>query len=102
MDAWNKLSIITFSKEETKLYSLQFFKNCGQPISIDFIEIDRKDKIVKFIEHKSSTIINLNVNLILQKILPNNTKLWNVLDLKNIRNKYINWYLETKTYTFNN
>jgi hypothetical protein len=102
MDAWNELSIITFSKEETKSYNLQFFKNCGQPISIDFIEINRKDKIVKLIENKSSTIINLNVNLILQKMLPNNTKLWNVLDLKNIRNKYINWYLESKTYTFNN
>jgi hypothetical protein len=102
MDAWNKLSIITFSKEETKLYNLQFFKNCGQPISIDFIKIDKKDKTVEFIENKSSTIINLNVNLLLRKILPNNTKLWNVLDLKSIRNKYIIWYLETKTYTFSN
>lgn len=82
MDAWDKLSIITFSKEETKLYNLQFFKNCGQPISIDFIEIDRKDKIVKFIENKSSTIINLNVNLILQKMLPTNTKLWNVQGIR--------------------
>lgn len=36
MDAWNKLSIFTFSEEETKLYNLQFFKNCGQPISNDF------------------------------------------------------------------
>ena len=98
MDAWNKLSIITFSDGETKLYSLQFFKNCGQPISIDFIEIDKKDKIVKFIENKkNATIINLNANLILQKIFPNNTKLWNVLDLKNIRTKYISWYLENKT-----
>ena len=102
MDAWDKLSIVTFSKGETKLYNLQFFKNCGQPISIDFVEIDDKDNIVKIIENKNSTIINLNVNLILQNILPKDTKMWNIIDLKNIRNKYLSWYLEKKTYTFSN
>ncbi len=100
MDAWNHLGIITFSKEETKSYDLQFFKNCGQPISIKYLEIDEKEKKVKVIENKGSSIINLNVNLILQKIIPIKTKLWNVLDLKNIRNNYINWYLENKTSEF--
>lgn len=100
MDAWNSLGIITFSKEETKSYDLQFFKNCGQPISTHNIEIDKENKKVKVLENKRLAVINLNVNLILQKILPNDTKIWNELDLKNIRNEYIVWYLENKTVEF--
>jgi preprotein translocase subunit Sss1 len=97
VDVWNSLGIITFSKEQTKSYELRFLENCGQPISIDFAKLDEKEKIVGILENKSSTIINLNVNLILQKILPNNTKLWNAIDLNEIRNEYIIWYLDKKT-----
>ena len=99
-DAWNSLDIIIVSKEETKSYKLQFFKNCGQPILIDFVEIDKNDKKAKILKNRSSSIINLKVNLILQKILPNNTKLWNVLDLNNIRDEYIVWFLENKSAEF--
>ncbi|MEN9449089.1 MAG: hypothetical protein RJA25_2379, partial [Bacteroidota bacterium] len=52
------------------------------------------------IENKNSSIINLNVNLILLKILPKNTKLNVALDLNNIRNEYINWFLENKRNEF--
>lgn len=100
MDAWNNLGIITFSKEETKSYNLDFFKYCGQPISVDFIEINEKEKKVNTVENKSFSIINLNVNLILLKTLPENTKLWSQLNLNKIRNKYIEWFLENKTNEF--
>lgn len=100
MDAWNNLGIVTFSKEETKSYNLDFFKYCGQPISVDYIEINEKEKKVNIIENKSFSIINLNVNLILLKILPENTKLLSQLNLNKIRNKYIEWFLENKTNEF--
>lgn len=100
LDAWNSLGIITFSKEETKLYDLDFPKYCGHPISVNYIEIKEKDKKINIIENKSSSIINLNVNLILLKILPKNTKLSVELNLNNIRDEYINWFLENKRTEF--
>ena len=100
MDAWNNLGILTFSKEERKSYNLDFFKYCGQPISADYIEIIEKEKKVNIIENKSFSIINLNVNLILLKILPKNTKLLSQLTLNKIRDKYIEWFLENKTDEF--
>lgn len=96
MDAWNNLNIITFSKKETKSYKLDFFKYCGQPISINYIEINKNGGKLKIIENKSVSIINLNVNLILLKILPENTKLLSQLNLNKIRNNYIEWFLENK------
>ncbi|MCO6164478.1 hypothetical protein [Flavobacterium sp. NRK F7] len=99
-DAWNSLGIITFSKEETKLYDLDFPKYCGHPISVNYIEIKEKDKKINIIENKSSSIINLDVNLILLKILPKNTKLSVELNLNNIRDEYINWFLENKRTEF--
>lgn len=98
MDAWNNLGIMTFSKEETKSYDLNFFEYCGQPIFVDYIEINEKEKKVAIIENKSTSIINLNVNLILLKILPKNTKLLSQLNLNGIRNNYIEWFLENKTF----
>ena len=98
-DGWNRLGIITFSNEETKLYNLDFFQNCGQPISVNYIEINEKDKKVNILEN-SSSIINLNVNLVLLKILPKKTKSTIELNLNNILNKYITWFLENKTGEF--
>lgn len=100
MDAWNVLGIVTFSKEETKSYNLEFSKNCGQPVSINQIEINEKDKKLNVLDNKISSIINLNVNLILLEILPENTKLSTQLNLNKIRNSYINWFLENKRSEF--
>jgi hypothetical protein len=90
-DAWNSLGIITFSKEKTIIYNSQYFKNCGQPISIQDISI--KD------DHNEQ-IINLNVNLIIQKILPKSSAISKIVDLNDIKLKYINWFLENKTFEF--
>src|ERR1035437_999818 len=95
VDAWNCLDIITFSKDITKIYNLQFFKNCGQPISINSIDIDKIGKI-RIIENTNRQVINLEINKILQSILPKNTVLCNALDLRNIRDNYIKWFLENK------
>ncbi len=91
MDAWNSLGIATFSKEKTMIYSNHYFDNCGQPISIDNTNI--KDNQVK-------QIINLNVNLIIQKILPKSCEISKVVDLNNIKLKYINWFIKNKTSEF--
>lgn len=96
VDAWNSLRIITFFKEENKIYTLDFFTNCGQPISINYAEINKADHKVKIKENQSYQVINLDVNLILQKIVPNDTSLWNSLNLNNILNQYIIWFLENK------
>lgn len=92
LDGWNSLGIITYSKEENKIYNLDFHKYCGQPISINYIEIDENNKTVNTLENKSSSIININVNLLLFKILPKNTKLTIELNLNNVRNEYIKWF----------
>jgi hypothetical protein len=98
-DAWNSLGIFTFSNNITKIYNLQFFKNCGQPISIDSIEIDEQRRI-KIFENANKQVINLEVNKILQSILPQNTILYSALDLRNIRDNYIKWFLENKSDSF--
>jgi hypothetical protein len=95
VDVWNSLRITTFSKEFTKIYDLQFFKNCGQPISSNLIEIDKLGKI-KIIRNSDRQIINLEVNQILQNILPKNKNLWRSLDLRNIRDNYIECFLKNK------
>ena len=100
MDAWNNLNIVTISKEEAKSYNLNFLENCGQPISVNYIVINEKEKKVNIIANKSFSLINLDVNLILLKILPKNTKLLSQLNLNKIRNKYIDWFLENKTSEF--
>ncbi len=100
LDGWNNLGIITFTEKETKLYNLDFFNYCGQPIQINYIEIDQKNKKVNTIENKSFSAINLNVNLILLKILPKKAKLITELNLNNIRNEYITWFFENKTDEF--
>lgn len=100
VDAWNIFEIITFAKEETKLYNLEFSKHCGQPISIHQIEIDEKGKKINVLENKIFSIINLKVNLILLKILPENTKLSGQLNLNKIRDHYIDWFLEYKVSEF--
>lgn len=100
MDAWDNLSVITYSEQKTKLYDFSFFYNCGQPITSSFIEINKKTKSVNTIENTRTSIINLNANLILQKIIPKNLRLWKEIDLNNIKRKYITWFLDKKISEF--
>lgn len=100
MDAWNNLSIVTYSKQESKLYDFSLFYNCGQPINSSLIEINKTKKAVNILENTRTSVINLNANLIIQKIIPENSKLWKEIDLNNIKRKYISWYLENKISEF--
>lgn len=84
-DAWNNLKIAIYSGNEMTTYDFQLFKNCGQPISINW-----KDK--------SDQIINLNVNLILKDILPKDSNILENIDLNNIRDEYIAWFIEHKMF----
>lgn len=100
MDAWNNLSIVTYAKQESKLYDFSLFYNCGQPINSSLIEINKTKKAVNTLENTRTSVINLNANLIIQKIIPENSKLWKEIDLNNIKRKYISWYLENKISEF--
>lgn len=100
MDVWNNLSIITYSQQETKLYDFSLFYNCGQPINSSLIEINKTTKAVNTLENTRTSIINLNANLIIQKIIPEDSKLWKEIDLNNIKRKYISWFLENKITEF--
>ena len=100
MDVWNNLSIITYSQQESKLYDFSLFCNCGQPINSSLIEINKTTKSINTLENTRTSIINLNANLIVQKIIPENSKLWKEIDLNNIKRKYISWYLENKISEF--
>jgi hypothetical protein len=91
LDAWNSLEIITFEKDKTIIYNSQYFKNCGQPISIQDSSMQKS---------LGKQIINLNINLIIQNILPKSAEISKIVDLNNIKYNYINWYLENKTHLF--
>lgn len=95
MDIWNNLRITTFLKESTKIYDFNFLYNCGQPISNNLVEFDKMGKI-KIIENTNNQIINLRANQRLQNVIPSNTILCGTLDLKNLRDNYIKWFLKHK------
>jgi hypothetical protein len=84
VDAWNLLSIITTSEKETKKYRFQFFEASGQPFSIS----DKDDK--------ETHAINLNVNLIIKKVLPKNSEINKTVDINNIKTKYLYWFFENE------
>jgi hypothetical protein len=94
-DAWNILIIIIYKKDEVKMYDLRFFESYGQPISIHNIKIvDEKTNNFEIIGNTEKQIINLNVNQVLQKILPQKSMTSNIIDLDNIKNEYIIWHLK--------
>jgi hypothetical protein len=95
MDIWNNLRITTFLKESTKIYDFNFLYNYGQPISNNLVEFDKMGKI-KIIENTNNQIINLRANQRLQNVIPSNTILCGTLDLKILRDNYINWFLKHK------
>jgi hypothetical protein len=87
VDAWNLLYIITTSEKETKKYRFQFFETpSGQPVS-------KSDDVTKVTENQ---VINLNVNLIIQKVLPKNSEINKVIDIDNIKTKYLYWFFENE------
>ncbi len=98
VDAWNVLKIVTYKNDEVKMYDLRFIENCGQPISVNNIEIlNEKQNKFNFIKNTEFKIINMNVNLLLHKIVPEKSMTSKIIDLNNIRNEYVIWHLKNKS-----
>jgi len=98
VDAWNVLKIVTYKNDEVKMYDFRFIENCGQPISVNNIEIlNEKQNKFNFIKNTEFKIINMNVNLLLHKIVPEKSMTSKIIDLNNIRNEYVIWHLKNKS-----
>jgi len=85
-DAYNSLIIMTIKNKDTTEYRSQFFEPLGQPIT----RYDNRKYM------KSTKIFNLEVNTSAQSFLPKSSMISKVLDLDNIKEDYINWYLDIK------
>ncbi len=85
-DGWNYLEINIFGQNNSIVYSLDFLNYAGQPITI------RNISNISTI----TTVINLDVNIILKNLIPEKTLPSKELDLDNIRDNYIAWYLQNK------
>ena len=86
IDNYNKLRIITAKNNDTTEYRCQFFEPLGQPT----IRYDNKNYM------KCSKVFNLEANTSAQSFLPKSSIIYRVLDLNNIKDAYIKWYLDNK------
>lgn len=89
-DGWNYLQITTSRQNNNKVFSLDFVNNFGQPITM------RSSSDTS----RTSSVINLDVILFLKKLIPKNTQLSKELDINNIRDNYIAWYLQNRDKQF--
>lgn len=86
MDSYNELRILTINKTDTTEYRCEFFQPLGQPVTC----YRHKDYM------KGLKIFNLEANTSTQSILPKRSMISKVLDINNIKEEYINWYLDHK------
>ena len=85
-DASNMLIVKTINNNDTTEYRSQFFESSGQPIS----------RYVNRNYSGGSKVFNLEANTSAQRFLPKNSIISKVLDLNNIKEDYIKWYLGNK------
>jgi hypothetical protein len=84
LDSSDYLNINFISKNDTIVYNFESYHKCGQP----FIKEGDKYK---------TNIVNLNVNKLIENILPKNSLFVLQFNIQNITEKYIHWYLQNKT-----
>lgn len=85
-DNYNGLRIMTIKNSDTTEYRCQFFEPLGQPIT----RYDNRNYM------RSSKVFNLEANTSAQTFLPKNSMINKVLDIDNIKEEYIKWYLDKK------
>jgi len=85
-DNYNGLRITTIKNRDTTEYRCQFFEPLGQPIT----RYDNRNYMT------SSKVFNLEANTSAQIFLPKGSMIGKVLDINNIREEYIKWYLDKK------
>lgn len=86
IDSYNRLRITTISNTDTTEYRCQFFQPLGQPVTC----YQHKDFM------KGVKVFNLEVNTFTQTFLPKSSMISKVLDLDNIKEEYIKWYLDKR------
>jgi hypothetical protein len=84
IDSYNGLRILTINKADTTEYRCQFFQPLGQPVTC----YRHKDYM------KGTKVFNLEFNTSTQALLPKNSISIKALDLDNIKEEYIKWYLD--------
>lgn len=85
-DAWNSLSITCIGTTDTIEYRSQFFELLGQPVS-------------KYVNRKygdGKKFINLEINNSIQGIVPANSLISQAVDLNQLKEEYIMWYIKEK------
>jgi hypothetical protein len=84
IDSYNGLRISTIKNNDTTEYDCQFNEPLGQPL----VRYDHRNYMT------SSKVSNLEANKCAQSFLPANCLTRKVLDINNIKDQYIKWYLE--------
>lgn len=82
LDGSKNLKISFVKNNETFIYKAETFHKCGQPIEI----LDKNAD--------DSKIINLEVNKLIENILPKKSMFRDEFNINNITEKYIRWYIE--------
>lgn len=83
-DSYNGLRILTIQNSDTTEYRCQFFEPLGQPIT----------RYAQRNYMRSSKIFNLEANTSALTFLPKNSMISKILNLDNIKELYIKWYLD--------
>ncbi|MBE7170309.1 MAG: hypothetical protein INR73_06950 [Williamsia sp.] len=86
IDSYNGLRVLTIQNNDTTEYRCQFFQPLGQPV----ICYHHKNYM------KGLKVFNLEANTSTQKLLPKSSMINKVLDLNNIKEEYIKWYLDKR------
>ena len=86
IDSYNRLNIMTINGSDTTEYWCQFFEPLGQPI----MRFNNKNYSMGI------KVFNLEANTSAQDFLPRNSIISKVLDIDNIKETYIKWYLDKK------
>jgi hypothetical protein len=84
-EAYHHMIIRVVTANDTITYRSDFF---GHPLRQPFVLMDRNGAYTK------KETINLNINLSLMKILPENSVLREKMDFNSISEDYIKWYLK--------
>lgn len=85
-DVWNGLSITCLSGADTIEYRSQYFELFGQPVK-------------KYVNKKysdSKKTINLEINNSIKGIVPKNSLISQAVDLNELKDEYISWFIKTK------
>ena len=88
VDSYNGLRISTIKNSDTTEYRCQFNEPLGQPI----VRYDHKNYTT------SMKVFNLEANTSAQRFLPADSMATKVLDINNIIDEYIKWYLDKVMY----